>query len=84
MERNRPNPCVLDVGCACGANFLRLREEMPDAAFYGIELNPHSAAIARRFGKVLSLDVETLEMAEWADKFDAVIMGDVLEHLRDP
>ena len=75
---------VLDVGCSCGANLMRIKEVNPEAEVYGIELDPYSAAIAGIFGEVTNANVETAEYPEWQGKFDYIIMGDVLEHLQDP
>lgn len=30
------------------------------------------------------IDIETLDRPEWRDRFSAIMMGDILEHLRDP
>lgn len=77
-------PAVLEIGCACGGNLLRLRSERPDVELYGIELSEASATVARQFAQVYALDVEDFHMPEWDGRFDAVICGDLLEHLRDP
>lgn len=75
---------ALEVGCACGGNFCAMLEKQPAAELYGIELNQGSAEIAKRFAQIYALDVENFQKPEWHDKFSAVIMGDLLEHLRDP
>lgn len=75
---------VLDIGCACGGNLLHIKCENPSAKTYGIELNPYAAKIASHFGEVMSVDVETMELSDWEGRFDVIIMGDIIEHLRDP
>ena len=75
---------VLDIGCACGGNLLYIKCENPSAKTYGIELNPYAAKIASNFGEVKSVDVETMELSDWEGRFDVIIMGDIIEHLRDP
>ena len=77
-------PAVLEAGCACGGNLLRLRAARPDVELCGIELSEASAKVARQFAQVYALDVEDFSMPEWEGRFDAVICGDLLEHLRDP
>ena len=84
VQLSEDAPAVLEVGCACGGNLLRLRAERPDVELYGIELSEASATVARQFAQVYALDVEDFHMPEWEGKFDAVILGDLLEHLRDP
>lgn len=84
MDMERPGIRVLDVGCACGTNLMKIREENPSAELYGIELNEKPAAIARCFGTIVNADVEKLDRPDWEGMFDSVITADVLEHLRDP
>lgn len=75
---------VLEVGCAAGADFLALRDRIPDGDFAGIEINEGAAKIAGLFADVAAADIETMEKPDWENRFDLVILGDVLEHLRDP
>lgn len=79
-----PHPAVLEAGCACGGNLLQIHSGHPDVELHGIELSEASAAVARQFAQVDAIDVETLDQPAWEAKFDAILMGDILEHLRDP
>ncbi len=77
---------VLDVGCGRGALGSALKAERPGLRVHGIEYVPEVAAVAAdRLDDVIAADLDALEgmPAGW-DPFDAVICGDVLEHLRDP
>jgi GT2 family glycosyltransferase len=74
---------VLDVGCACGATMLQIKNEYKNASLYGIELNKQAAAIASLFADVRSSNVEE-ELSYPLDYFDYVIFADVLEHLYNP
>ena len=77
---------VLDVGCGRGALGAALKIERPELRVHGIEYVPEVAAIAaERLDDVIAADLDALETlpAHW-QPFDAVICGDVLEHLRDP
>jgi SAM-dependent methyltransferase len=52
----------------------------------GIELNAEAAREAGRFyDRVIVADIESLEELDYPrGHFDAIILGDILEHLRDP
>jgi SAM-dependent methyltransferase len=74
---------VLDVGCAAG--YLSRRLAGRGAHVIGIELNESVAGAAREFcDDVLIGDVESMELPFAEGSFDAVVCGDVIEHLRDP
>lgn len=74
---------VLDLGCACGGTLMWLREVNPSAELYGIEFNSTAAWVAKTWGQVLNVDLETWDDFGWREKFDIIIMGDILEHLRE-
>jgi 2-polyprenyl-3-methyl-5-hydroxy-6-metoxy-1,4-benzoquinol methylase len=74
---------VLDVGCAQGATATALRK-MGVEEIFGIEPDPGDAALAaKRYDRVVASPLS--EVSErWEGRFDAVLFGDVLEHLEDP
>jgi methionine biosynthesis protein MetW len=76
---------VLDVGCGAGALGAALREER-GIEVMGLELSPDAAAHAReRLDAVVEADLDQLDALPFAPgSFDAMVFGDVLEHLRDP
>jgi methionine biosynthesis protein MetW len=76
---------VLDVGCGAGALGAALREER-GIEVMGLELFPDAAAHAReRLDAVVEADLDQLEELPFEHgSFDAMVFGDVLEHLRDP
>lgn len=76
---------VLEVGCDCGGNGVGIKEIYPDCHLYGMELNPNSAKIAATiYDEVVVGNAEEMELPFDDTKFDIVMFGDVLEHLRDP
>jgi GT2 family glycosyltransferase/tetratricopeptide (TPR) repeat protein/2-polyprenyl-3-methyl-5-hydroxy-6-metoxy-1,4-benzoquinol methylase len=75
---------VLDIGCGAGrlGEALKARQ---GAEVVGIELDRHAAELARgRLDDVLVGDVERLEVDFPPGSFDAIVCGDILEHLREP
>jgi methionine biosynthesis protein MetW len=79
---------VLDVGCAGGYLAAALREQR-GASVLGLEADPSSADAARRRGvEVVVGSVEdpvvVAGISDRAHPFDAIVCGDVLEHLADP
>lgn len=75
---------VLEIGCGTG-NTLRYLKKQGARETFGIELDSTMAKIA--MNHVDHVAVGDIEAMEWpfADKlFDCIILGDVLEHLRDP
>jgi hypothetical protein len=74
---------VLELGCACGATLLEIKNRYPNAELHGIELNEGAAAIGRKFPDIRSTDAE-LPLDYPERFFDYVITADILEHLVDP
>lgn len=76
---------VLDVGCGAGAFGAALRAQRGIEVF-GIELFADAAerAASRLDGVVVANLDEVAELPFEERSFDAMVFGDVLEHLRDP
>lgn len=73
---------VLDVGCGEGAFGASL--EARGVRVTGIELDAQAAAVAsRRLSRVLSVGAEEA-VAALDVRPDAIVLADVLEHLREP
>ena len=83
IDYRKPGVRIMEIGCACGATLLKVRNSNPSADLYGLELNEAAAAIAANFARVESGNFEVLVKPEFVGKFDYIIMGDVLEHLVD-
>ena len=84
MDLSREGLRILEIGCACGATLREIGGRNPTARLYGVELNERAAAIAAPFVQILTMNVEELDPADIAERFDYIIMGDVIEHLLDP
>ncbi|HEY6066530.1 MAG TPA: class I SAM-dependent methyltransferase [Thermoanaerobaculia bacterium] len=75
---------VLDVGCSRGATAAALRGRGV-SRIVGIEPDPEDAADAAAvYDRVLAKPLEEIPEGEFGPEFDAVLFGDVLEHLVDP
>lgn len=84
MAPKHPQIAVLDIGCAYGGNLMLIGSYLPQAQLYGLDIDERSVQIAAAYGTVLCTDIEKLEKNEWKGKFDYILIGDCLEHLRDP
>jgi 2-polyprenyl-3-methyl-5-hydroxy-6-metoxy-1,4-benzoquinol methylase len=75
---------VLDVGCASG--YLAEPLSRRGCSVVGFERDPASAAAAREHcDEMIVGDIENPDdRARIAPGFDAILLGDVLEHLLDP
>jgi 2-polyprenyl-3-methyl-5-hydroxy-6-metoxy-1,4-benzoquinol methylase len=74
---------VLDAGCSRGATGPALRARGV-TRIVGIEPDPEAAAAAARvYDRVLACRLEEV-VEDFTGRFDAVLLGDVLEHLEDP
>jgi SAM-dependent methyltransferase len=76
---------ILEIGCSNGATGALALERGKCRRYCAVELFPESAAAAReRLTEVVEGDVEELDLPWPAQSFDALILSEVLEHLRDP
>lgn len=80
-----PSASILEIGCSNGATGALALARGKCARYCGVELFPEPAAAARdRLTEVVEGDVEALELPWPPASFDALILSEVLEHLRDP
>lgn len=78
---------VLEIGCGSGRLGQAFKARVPNSRFYGVELVDSVAKQARQLldGVICAnIEQEIGRVGELADSFDALVFGDVLEHLRDP
>jgi len=85
LELVGPNRRVLDIGCATG--FLGAALAAQGCVVTGVEYEPEAAAKARtHLDEVVEADLNVTALADLfpGRDFDAIVFGDVLEHLMDP
>lgn len=80
--------CVLDVGCFCGGNGRWLKARFPACHITGVEMLEKAAAVAMNdYDRVIVGRLEDVDFASEGlllGRFDAIIAGDVLEHMVNP
>jgi 2-polyprenyl-3-methyl-5-hydroxy-6-metoxy-1,4-benzoquinol methylase len=75
---------VLEVGCSTG--YVTEHFVANGNTVVGVEIDPEAAREAERFAErvhVADLDLVRVSSLE-SGRFDVIVLGDVLEHLRDP
>lgn len=83
--RERAEPFILDVGCGAGANARAILRQCPAARVVGVEPNEQAAALAREVcAEVLHGSLEDFLAGGREERFDAVVLSDVLEHVVEP
>lgn len=81
---------VLDVGCYCGSNAQYLKKKFNDVYYVGVENDPMAISkMGSHVDEVLDIDLDGFSsdvLVQQTERrvFDIVILGDVLEHLKDP
>lgn len=83
-DDNDAAPVVLEVGCGLGATLARIQYLWPKATVRGIELVERVAQLGAGYLDIIQGDIETMELPYERESLDYIILGDVLEHLRDP
>jgi 2-polyprenyl-3-methyl-5-hydroxy-6-metoxy-1,4-benzoquinol methylase len=87
VEPESTGLCVLDVGCSTGVNGQFLLDSGVADKMYGIEFDPAMAEVAERhYVTVLKGDIEEMTLPrDWLHlRFDYILFGDILEHLKMP
>lgn len=79
---------LIDVGCASGHTLFNLASLFPHAYFTGIDTGEHFINFAKNNAKSnnidnIRFDCNLIENHNYKDKFDIVILLEVLEHVMD-
>ena len=80
---DRPN-MILDLGCGAGALGQKLIQAGKVKALVGAEIFPAAAEQAAKIYQHVHVgDLEQMRL-DYPERFDYVVCGDILEHLKDP
>lgn len=76
---------VLDVGCGTGALGTWIKQTAPEAVVHGIDISSEAGMIARqRLDAFWCVDLDLAPLPDAGIRYDLIILGDVLEHLKRP
>ncbi len=76
---------VMELGCANGRLGRRYKEQNPATRWWGVDLAPDAVhAASAHLDQVLRLDLDGGDFDQLGDGFDVIVIGDLLEHLRNP
>lgn len=86
QARIQPGQNVLDMGCGTGTLTLLIKQTQPNAAVYGLDMDPQVLVIARRkaeqAGETIILQQGTATCLPYPDgSFDCVFASLMLHHL---
>lgn len=81
-----PDAVVVDIGCGDGRLLDILRTACaPDWKLHGVDWSEKAIQHLRSRGyDGRSGDISRLDLSDWQDKFDLVVMHQLIEHVRDP
>lgn len=83
LEEREKEFKVLEVGCDLGATLFEIQNQFPDCKTYGLDINEAAVDIAKHITEAKYGNIDELQIP-FHEKFDYIIFGDVLEHLRHP
>lgn len=86
FQKHLPNvQRLLDIGCGTGTIGIYLRETLGARDVYGIEISETRVAAACQKGiKCVQTDLNENSIPFEDNSFDAILCGEVIEHLVDP
>jgi len=81
------NPSILDIGCGGGILTEEIYRLLPNSKIIGIDIDANSIEHARLHAKEMNLSIKYIVGSAYKinidEKFDYIVMSDVLEHLDD-
>jgi len=76
---------VLDIGCGSGALGAWIKRENRQAVVHGVDISAEAGiTAAERLDSFWCVDLDLSPLPETGLKYDLIILGDILEHLKRP
>ncbi|MFW5650262.1 MAG: glycosyltransferase [Acetivibrio ethanolgignens] len=75
---------ILDVGCGLGATMAKAESLFPNSVVVGIEKEEKIASIGKNLADVRWGDIEVMKLPFEKNSFDYILLGNVLEYLKQP
>lgn len=76
---------VLELGCANGRLGRRYKELNPGTVWWGVDLSAQALDAARpHLDRVFEMDLDRADLSVLGGGFDVIVIGDLLEHVREP
>lgn len=76
---------VLELGCANGLLGRRFKELHPGVQWWGVDLSAQAVTTAsQHLDRVFKMDLDRDDLSTLEGGFDVIVIGDLLEHLREP
>ncbi|MGG4049601.1 glycosyltransferase [Paenibacillus favisporus] len=75
---------ILEIGCQCGGNLLKIKNDFPHSQLYGLEKNKSAAEIAGYIGNVKHVSDYYTELDYPDACFDAIVIDEILCEIADP
>lgn len=76
---------ILDIGCGAGALGAYLKSLNPAAVVHGVDISAEAGVTAAaRLDRFACVDLDNSTLPDFATRYDLIIVGDVLEHLKRP
>jgi 2-polyprenyl-3-methyl-5-hydroxy-6-metoxy-1,4-benzoquinol methylase len=83
IPRNSKN--ILELGCANGKLGELFKKINPHTIWTGIDINKNAIAEAsKKIDNAYNIDIESEDLQKIGKGFDAIVIGDLLEHLKNP
>lgn len=76
---------VLELGCAAGRLGERYKHSHPETTWVGVDCSEEALqAAAQRLDAVFRINLDDESLERVGEAYDCVVMGDLLEHLKQP